>query len=153
MVYEVRRLSQVVKAEVCKTSIGGSNPPVALMRHDAVVMFIDTDCAICVSGAAYLERQLSELDIRSTQEYEVLSAFGIDLHQAQKSIHVIDKHGRVLKDIDAVKYLGKLVGWPNWLLNVIEFKPVKLVGKLVYYLISRNRSRLSELYETVVNGR
>lgn len=110
------------------------------------LVLFDADCPICVRSVKELERRdrhaaLEFQDIHDLEHREMDPP--ISPEALERSIHLVDPHGKVREGADAVEIILTLLpglSWISWFFRVPLVRPL---ARLVYRLVARNRYRLT----------
>jgi predicted DCC family thiol-disulfide oxidoreductase YuxK len=120
-------------------------------HRDRHFVLFDGDCGICTWSADWVKRR----DRRgrfAVEPYQAvgedeLRRFGLSYEDCAKKAWVVTRKGRVFGGAFAVNYV--LLSLPPWMILAIAFyliPPLLLIEVTAYYLVARNRHRLSRMF-------
>jgi predicted DCC family thiol-disulfide oxidoreductase YuxK len=106
-----------------------------------VTLLYDGDCGFCTRAARLADRALS-VDVVPLQTVD-LAALGVDANRAREELPFRAATGEVSYGSDAIAAaLIATGGLRAWLGRVMLARPVRIVARAAYRLVSRNRGRL-----------
>jgi predicted DCC family thiol-disulfide oxidoreductase YuxK len=104
----------------------------------AGVVVYDGDCGICEAASGFLRRHISQVDVMSHREYGVSSLESVWFVTFNGRYEGADAVSRILRLSE--KRILRVSG------TVIALPGIRIVARVVYFVIAKNRRRISRLF-------
>lgn len=101
------------------------------------VVVYDGDCGICDASARFIRRNVSSVDVMSHHEYGVQSLASVWFVTDRARHEGADAVATILRSADK--------RWLRVSGAVLALPVIRLIAKVVYFVIARNRRRISQL--------
>jgi predicted DCC family thiol-disulfide oxidoreductase YuxK len=104
----------------------------------AGVVVYDGDCGICEAASRFIRRHISQVDVMSHREYGVSSLASVCFVTFNGRYEGADAVSRILRLSE--KRVLRMSG------IVIALPVIRIVARIVYFIIAKNRRRISRLF-------
>lgn len=113
---------------------------------DKLVVIYDHDCEFCRRSVEWLKKKdkKSVLDFVPCQSERREKEFSqVSQDQCLSAIQVVLPDQRVLSGFDGIIYIMKFLSGLKLLGFLLNFLGIKILGRLAYYFIAKNRYKIS----------
>ena len=112
------------------------------MKRRRLTLYYDQDCKMCRQFSLLIDRWDEGNNIRKLPLCALNASSGLCATRARETIGTLDKRGRVRYGFHSLWAIFSALPKGRWLLPFLFLLKVSGMGKVLYFLVARNRKRL-----------